>query len=144
LAEAETIRRAGSARQLALELGQAAAERPPAPVTQRWQWERHVLGYPLAALRSWLPELAARYPDCIPLAAVPERRGHVMVLGVRLPGWHRGGFAFWDGDTQWVWAEPVGEQERPPTWEPVVITGQWRRQRAEVGHLAILSWQEAQ
>jgi hypothetical protein len=88
--------------------------------------------------------LAARYPDCIPLAAVPERRGHVMVLGVRLPGWHRGGFAFWDGDTQWVWAEPVGEQERPPTWEPVVITGQWRRQRAEVGHLAILSWQEAQ
>ena len=142
LTEAETIRRAGSAHQLALDLQSAATASPPAPVTQRWAWERHLLGYPLAALRAWLPALAARCAECVPLAAVPAQRGRVKVLGVRLPGWHRGGFAFWDGDRQWVWAEPVGEQPRLAPWLPVVVTGQWQRRGAAVGHLAILAWRE--
>ncbi len=104
---------------------------------QRWEWERHLLGYPLAALRAWLPELRARCLDSLPLDAVSERGGRVHTLGVRLPGWHRGGFAFWGGDRAWVWAEPVDDQARPPTWEPVVVTGQWRRDRWGMGVLVV-------
>jgi hypothetical protein len=112
-------------------------------VTQRWQWERHVLGYPLAALRSWLPELAADCAACVPLAEVAAQRGRVTVLGVRLPGGHRGGFAFWDGDTQWVWAKPGSAQEPPPPWQPVVVTGHWQRDRWGLGELMVQAWQVA-
>ncbi len=143
LAEAETIRRAGTARQLPLGLSASAEDGVPTSLPQRWAWERHLLGYPLGALRAWLPELAARCVDCVPLAVIPEQRGRVRVLGVRLPGWHRGGFAFWDGMQTWVWAEPAAEQEPPPPWEPVVVTGQWRRDRWGMGTLALRAWQVA-
>jgi hypothetical protein len=139
LADAEVIRRAGTARQLPLDLGAVAGAMAPASLRQRWAWEQHLLGYPLGALRAWLPELAARCEGCVPLetVAASERGGRARVLGVRLPGWHRGGFAFWDGARTWVWAEPADDRQRPPTWEPVAVTGQWRRDRWGMGLLVV-------
>ena len=139
LADAEVIRRAGTARQLPLDLGAVAGAAAPASLQQRWAWEQHLLGYPLGALRAWLPELAARCEGCVPLEAVAasERGGRARVLGVRLPGWHRGGFAFWDGARTWVWAEPADDRQRPPTWEPVAVMGQWRRDRWGMGLLVV-------
>ncbi|MBN1246731.1 MAG: DNA polymerase III subunit alpha [Anaerolineae bacterium] len=138
LSEARTVATAGNARQLAFEF--AAGYAPPASLSQHLAWERHLLGYPLAALRLALPALKAQRPDTTPIAALPRTRGPVVVTGVRLPGWHRDGYALWDGG-DWCWTEIPKGAKAPPTWEPVQVRGHWRQDRWGIGWMLIERWQ---
>jgi hypothetical protein len=137
LAEADWVQTAGSARQLTFAFGvRVPQEASPA---QRLTWERHLLGYPLGILRAWLPRLSQDHPACRSLTVLPETRGRMETLGVRLPGWHRGGFGLWDGAT-WVWAEPQGPHKRPATWEPTLFEGYWRSDPWGGGWFVVTSW----
>ncbi len=120
LAELREIRRGGSARQLPLLM--LESDVAPETLAQRLAWERAVMGYPLATLQAWLPQLRAAHGNALPLADLAERqRAHM--LGVRLPGWSRGpDFFLWDGAT-WLLAKLPPKQPLPPAWEPLLITG---------------------
>ncbi|MFN2109235.1 MAG: hypothetical protein ACK2UI_06195, partial [Anaerolineae bacterium] len=90
-------------------------------LAQRWTWEKRLLGYPLYALQAWLPQLAAQYPAATALSQLLETPGHRgVVIGVRLPGWGRGGFYVWDGIT-WTLTKCITGLATPPTWEPVAL-----------------------
>ena len=134
LAEAGTMARAGSAQQMAFDF--AAGYAPEAPRAQRLAWERHLVGYPLTALRPWLAELAA---GSVALRELPGTRGAVTVAGARLPGWHRGGYGLWDGES-WVWAEAPEGARSPRTWEPARFTGHWETDRWGMGHFVVQRW----
>jgi DNA polymerase-3 subunit alpha len=121
LAAAALARRAGSAQQLAFAFAQSLS--PAETLAQRWAWEKRILGYPLHALQAWLPQLATQYPTAtalLQLLEAPGQRG--LIIGVRLPGWGRGGFYVWDGIT-WTLAKCVTGLTPPPTWEPVALYG---------------------
>jgi DNA-directed DNA polymerase III PolC len=119
LAEAELVQRAGDARQLAFDFARPAVA--PETVAQRWAWERRLMGYPLAALGTWLRELASPATDTLrELAARGGRPG--VVLGARLPGWGRGGFYLWDGET-WALVKLGRGLRRPPVWAPARLRG---------------------
>jgi DNA-directed DNA polymerase III PolC len=138
LREAELLQRAGSARQLSLGLVEAAF--PPASLTQRFTWERELLGFPIAALRALFPRLRADHADLTTLAALRSHPGRrVRVLGVRLPGWHRAAFAFWDG-ADWGQVRRQGESAPPPTWTPMRVRGVWREDRWGTGWLELHGW----
>jgi DNA polymerase III alpha subunit len=82
LAEAEEIRRAGSALQMALF---ARTDVLPEPAAQRLAWEHYILGQPISVHP--LEVVAGRLPECLPLRRLPELSGRrVTVAGVRLPG----------------------------------------------------------
>ena len=137
LAEAEMMARAGSAQQMAFDFATGYA--PPASRLQRLAWERRLVGYPLAVLRPWLADPAARAAGVVSVRALPTSRGTVTVAGVRLPGWHRGGYGIWDGD-DWTWAE-IGEGARAPrTWDPVLFRGHWQSDRWGIGRFVIQRW----
>jgi DNA polymerase-3 subunit alpha len=125
LAAAGLVRRAGDTRQLAFTFAQ-----PPSPaetLAQRWAWEKRILGYPLQALQTWLPELATQYPAATTLSQLLEAPGRTgVVVGARLPGWGRGGFYIWDG-IEWTLAKCVTGLSTPLTWEPVVLHGRGLR-----------------
>lgn len=146
LLEAETALRAGTARQMAFDF--AAGYAVPASPAQRLAWERHLIGFPLGALRAWLPllrsELARRHPGTTPVAVrdLTAARGTTTVLAVRLPGWHRGGYGIWDGES-WIWTETAQGAKAPPVWEPVVFRGHWRSDRWGVGSYAVQAWEPA-
>ncbi len=137
LAEAEMMVRAGTVHQMAFDFATGYA--PPATQAQRLAWERHLVGYPLTVLRPWLTDLAARTAGSIPVHALGSSRGTVTVAGVRLPGWHRGGYAIWDG-ADWTWAE-IGEGARSPrTWDPVLFRGHWQSDRWGMGRFVVQTW----
>ena len=94
------------------------------------------MGYPLTALRPWLAELAA---GSVALRELPGTRGAVTVAGARLPGWHRGGYGLWDGES-WVWAEAPEGARSPRTWEPARFTGHWETDRWGMGHFVVQRW----
>jgi len=138
--EAEMSVRAGTARQLAFDFATGYA--PPAPRRQHLAWERSLLGFPLGALRDWLPELATTVPGCVPVAQLDRTRGSVATVGVRLPGWHRGGYALWDG-ISWTWTEVAQGTPTPPAWDPIVVRGQWHADRWGMGWLIVERWEKA-
>jgi DNA-directed DNA polymerase III PolC len=128
LVEAEEIDRAGSALQMSLfgadALGQPDVE--PESWNQCLAWEKHLLGYPVSALKEPLKLVADRLPEHVPLRRLPEMVGRlVTVAGVRLPGWGRGeGFYLWDGET-WVTVKVNKSQKGPHSWEPLLLRGRW-------------------
>jgi hypothetical protein len=138
-AEAEKIARAGTARQMAFDFDRA--ERPAATFSERLAWERHLLGYPIGALQDWLPVLRTEPARLTTVGDLPRTRGRTELLGVRLPGWHRRGYALWDGES-WCMAASEGKRAWPPTWTPVVLRGEWRRDRWGMGWLAVHTWEE--
>lgn len=136
LLEAETLARAGTARQMAFDF--AAGYAAAASRSQHLTWERHLVGYPLEALRPWLAELRAR-PDVTPLSSLSMSRGSVTVAGVRLPGWHRRGYAIWDGES-WQWTEVDPGQKAPPSWDPVAFHGHSQTDRWGMGRFVVQRW----
>jgi DNA polymerase-3 subunit alpha len=120
LAEAEEIRRAGSAMQMALPFARPAV--PPESPAQRLAWEKHLLGQPLSVHP--LELVAERLPAHVPLRHLPEWAGRpVTVAGVRLPGWTGGrGFFLGDGETFVV---VKGGESLPPRWSPLLLRGRW-------------------
>ena len=125
LTAAALARRAGSTQQLAFGFAQAVVA--PETLAEQWAWEKRILGYPLRALQAWLPQLGTGSPTATGLAQwleAPERRGSV--IGVRLPGWGRGGFYLWDGAT-WALAKGVTGLTLPPVWEPAAFHGRGQR-----------------
>ncbi|MGC9349032.1 MAG: DNA polymerase III subunit alpha [Anaerolineae bacterium] len=135
--EAQEIERAGTARQMTFDFG--VPEAPPATFAQRLAWERHLLGYPIDVLRDWIPVLRGQRAVPATLADLPRIRGQAEVVAVRLPGWHRRGFALWDGDS-WCMAVTEGSRAWPPTWTPAVLRGHWRSDRWGMGWLATDNW----
>jgi len=87
---------------------------------QRWLWEQRIVGYPWSALRGWLPELASQGPPSVPLRAVHIAERSVDVLAVRLPGWGRGAYYLWDGES-WAMAKNVAGLKTPPQWAPATF-----------------------
>jgi len=124
LAECREILRAESALQLAFELGWSDID--PEGLGQRVTWERHLLGYPLSALRQPLWAVEAQLPDLVSLGQLPRTRGRsIVTAGVRLPGWSRGhGFYLWDGAT-WVLVRQASDAQAPPPWQPLLLRGRW-------------------
>jgi DNA polymerase III alpha subunit len=120
LAEAEEIRQAGSATQLAFAFARPRVA--PEAASQRLAWERHVLGYPITV--NPVDLLADQLPEHTPLRLLPAwPRRWITAVGVRLPGWTGGkGFFLWDGD--WL---IIVERETPPPapWRPLVVRGHW-------------------
>ncbi len=137
LAEAATLARAGSARQMAFDFATGYAA--PASQAQRLAWERHLVGYPLGVLQAWLPELATAGPINTSVRDLAASRGLTTTVGVRLPGWHRGGYAIWDGK-DWAWTEVADGTKPPPVWEPVRFEGHWRSDRWGMGWFVVHGW----
>jgi DNA-directed DNA polymerase III PolC len=120
LAEAEEIRRAGSAMQMALPFARPAV--PPESPAQRLAWEKHLLGQPLSVHP--LELVAEHLPAHVPLRRLPEWVGRpVTVAGVRLPGW-TGGRGFFLGDEK-TFVMVKGSESFPPHWEPLLLRGRW-------------------
>jgi len=134
LQEARMMGRSGDARQLAFDF--AAGYAPTATTVQRLAWEKHLLGYPLTALREALAVLGEPHPEATAIRSLPHSRGPVAVIGVRLPGWHRGGFGLWDG-SDWCWAESNEDLKWPPVWEPTIFSGHWRQDRWGMGWMMV-------
>lgn len=119
LAEALEISRAGSARQMTLDLGLETAV-PPEDAAQRFEWEMHLLGLPVSVTPL---ALAALQPGTS-VRELPNRRNQrLAVAGFRLPGWTGGkGWFLSDGDSFVI----ARGGERPSAWEPLVVNGRYR------------------
>jgi DNA-directed DNA polymerase III PolC len=137
LAEATSVNRAGTARQMAFDF--AAPYAPPAPLATRMAWERRLLGYPLNALRDAFTHLGERCSEAVSLEELASIRRPGEIIGVRLPGWHSRGYALWDG-ASWTWARPESGASSPPTWAPARFQGQWRFDRWGLGWFTVHRW----
>ncbi|MBN1138434.1 MAG: DNA polymerase III subunit alpha [Anaerolineae bacterium] len=122
LAEAAEAKRAGSALQMAFDLGRWEVD-PESPA-QRLAWEGHLLGQPVSVHPVEL--VAEHLPEHLPLRRLPEWAGRqVAAVGVRLPGWTGGqGFFLGDGDT-FVTVKGERATKAPPPWQPLLVRGQW-------------------
>ena len=122
LLEAEDVRHAGSALQMAFpfEEPDVAAEAPG----QRLAWEMELLGQPLSVHP--LDALRDSLPAHLPLARLPEQPGRpALVAGARLPGWTGGdGFFLGDGQT-FVVVKGDKSLKTRPAWQPLLIRGRW-------------------
>jgi DNA polymerase III alpha subunit len=129
LAQAETISRAGSGRQMAF--GFAVAEDVVAETAvqqtavqqtavQRFEWEMALLGMPVSVN----PLSVNPSPPTLSVRQLPNRVNQRVVLsGFRLPGWTGGkGWFMSDGDSFVI----VRGGKRPSAWEKVVINGRYR------------------
>ncbi|MGC9522317.1 MAG: DNA polymerase III subunit alpha [Anaerolineae bacterium] len=137
LREAQTLARAGSARQMAFDFATTYAA--PASRRQRLAWERHLVGYPVGVLQAWLPELAQASPTHTPVSELAASREPATTVAVRLPGRHRGGYAIWDG-ADWAWTEVADGTKPPPVWDPVRFEGHWRSDRWGMGWFVVQRW----
>jgi hypothetical protein len=122
LSEAEDVRHAGSAWQMAFpfEEPEVPAETPE----QRLAWEMELLGQPLSVHP--LDALRESLPAHLPLAHLPDQPGRpVLVAGARLPGW-TGGDGFFLGDGQsFVIVKGDKALKAPPAWQPLLVRGRW-------------------
>ncbi|MCB9422386.1 MAG: DNA polymerase III subunit alpha [Ardenticatenaceae bacterium] len=121
LAEAESIGRAESARQLAFDFGEVTAV-PPEAAAQRFEWEKYILGMPISVT----PLELAPQSTGLPIRDLPQTRGkRVTVAGYRLPGWTGGkGWFLCDGDSFII----AQSKEKPRPWEEVVVmNGRYRQ-----------------
>jgi len=121
LAEAEEVRRAGSAGQLSFGFGGPEGE--PESAAQRHAWEMELLGQPLTVHPL---DLLPDPPPHLPLIQLPLHRGRpVRVLGARLPGW-TGGDGFFLGDREtYVIVKPPQDFRTPPAWQTLALGGRW-------------------
>ncbi len=124
LAELAGLGSAGHARQLALPFAQPVIQ--PETAGQRLAWERFVLGLPVSVQP--LELVSDRLPEPIPLTWLPELPGQpVTVAGYRLPGW-TGGPGFYLSDSRtFVLARGDGALKAPPSWQPILVRGRWRK-----------------
>jgi DNA polymerase III alpha subunit len=122
LAEAEDVQRAGSALQMAFDLG--SPQVPPESSAQRLAWEPYLLGQPVSVHP--LDLVRDRLPEHLPLRRLAEFPGQrVTTAGVRLPGWTGGqGFYLGDGQT-FVIAKGGPSLKAPPPWQPLLVQGRW-------------------
>lgn len=128
LGDVTRIRRAGSAQQMAFDLGEAPAVTDT--ISQQVLWEKQVLGYPLRSVRLGLAQLRSLHPECVHVMRFDQQLGQrVKVLGVRLPGWgRRNQFYVWDG-SGWVLARLPEGLLTAPSWEAVELVGRAVRDR---------------
>ena len=136
LALAREIHQAGNAYQLAFDF--LDHRRPPADLAQHLTWEKRVLGYPIAALRAYLPTQIEQHPDAAPLTPERWQPGQpVHTWAVRLPGWTGGGgFYLWDGST-WATAKTGRSRKHPAPWRVLEIQGNWRRDPWGMGWIQV-------
>lgn len=122
LAEARSVMRAGSARQLSFGFAVETAVLPDT-AAERSEWEHHMLGYPVSVQPG---DLVAPPAGAVALRDLTQTGGKlVTVAGWRLPGWTGGrGYYFGDGDS-FVVVREEGEKGRK-SWQPVVLNGRWR------------------
>ncbi len=119
LAEAESIGRGGSARQMAFNFAGATAVTPE-DAAQRLEWEMHILGMPISVTPL---DLHPRVKN-MPIRDLPQTRGkRVTVTGYRLPGWTGGkGWFLCDGDSFII----TQSNKKPSLWEEVAVNGRYR------------------
>jgi hypothetical protein len=120
LADAESIGRAGSARQMAFDFGEATAV-PPENAAQRFEWEMFILGMPISVT----PLDLVPQSKGVPIRDLPQTSGkRVTVTGYRLPGWTGGkGWFLCDRDSFII----AQSKEKPKPWEEVVVVyGRYR------------------
>ena len=124
LSEAEGVRHAGSALQMAFAFDEpeVAAESPE----QRLAWEMELLGQPLSVHPLDALHAGSGLPAHLPLARLPDQPGRpVLVAGARLPGW-TGGDGFFLGDRQsFVIVKGDKALKAPPAWQPLLVRGRW-------------------
>ncbi len=122
LAEAQGVRHAGSALQMAFPFERTV----PAPESpeQCLAWELELLGQPLSVHP--LDPLRDRLPGHLPLGRLPDLPGRpVLVAGARLPGWTGGdGFFLGDGGS-FVIVKGDKALKAPPAWQPLLVRGRW-------------------
>ena len=127
LADAEEIQRAGSAGQLAFDLGLKTAVHPET-LAEQLAWETAVLGWPVSA--NPLAVVQDQTSDDVPLRYLPRLRNQkTTVSGVRLPGWTGGrGFYFSDGDSYEIAQldKTAAVKGKIKPWFPYRLTGFWR------------------
>lgn len=126
LQTAAQIDRAGSAGQMALDLGLETAV-VPETASERLAWETHLLGWPVSVHPLALVKAPAG--DDVPLRQVRQRpHQKCRIVGARLPGWTGGkGFYFGDGD-DFVVVKPVkGAVSKVERWQPLRLHGLWRQ-----------------
>jgi DNA polymerase III alpha subunit len=126
LAEAVEVERAGSARQLAFDLGLKTAVQTES-LAEQLAWETAVLGWPVSA--NPMAMVASQTKDNLPLRHLPRRRNQkAAVVGARLPGWTGGrGFYFGDGDSfEIARLDRALAKSKIKPWLPYRLTGFWR------------------
>ncbi len=126
LAEAVEVERAGSARQLAFDLGLKTAVQPE-NLAEQLAWETAVLGWPVSA--NPIVVVQEQTGDDVPLRFLPRLLNQkTTVAGVRLPGWTGGrGFYFGDGDSfEIAQLDKTIAKSKIKTWRPYRLTGYWR------------------
>jgi len=127
LVDAGQLARAGSSRQLVFDFAKEPATARE-PVSERFQWEMHILGMPVSVHPL---DLVATEERHVLIRQLPLRKNQpVVILGTRLPGWTGGkGFYLDDGDSfEMVVPDPhltLGDRERK-SWQPLRVHGRWR------------------
>jgi hypothetical protein len=136
LAEAELIRQAGSARQMAFTF--ATPEVDEETPAERLAWEQHILGRPVSVHP--LDLVKDELGKITPLAVLSKSRSRlVTVAGVRLPGW-TGGPGFFLGDQEsFVVARGDRSLKSPEPWIPLRLRGRWQRDEWGTGWFQITS-----
>ena len=122
LVEAEDVRHAGSALQMAFAF--AGPDVPAEMPAERLAWEQEILGLPVSVHP--LELVREKLPAHTPLAELSPRPGHpATTAGVRLPGWTGGdGFFLGDGRT-YIIVKTQKAAKTPPPWQPLVVRGRW-------------------
>jgi len=120
------VERAGSARQMAFDLGLKTAVQKET-LAEHLAWETAVLGWPVSA--NPLAVVACQTEDDLPLRYLPRMRNQkTTVAGVRLPGWTGGrGFYFGDGKSfEIARLAKTFNKSKIKSWQPYRLTGFWR------------------
>lgn len=117
-------------------------------VSQRFRWERELIGMPLTVNPLDLADCDIRIG--VSLRRHPQIEDEEIELcGYRLPGWTRGsGYFLTDGeDYVRVRADESipGERTRPPIWHPVRLQGRWLTDEwgggwFQIGRFNKISW----
>ena len=127
LAEAAEVERAGSAGQLAFDLGLQKAVQAET-VTEQLAWETAVLGWPVSA--NPISLVADQISDDVPLRYLSRLNNQkTTIAGVRLPGWTGGrGFYFGDGNSYEIVRldKTIAAKGKIKPWLPHRLSGFWR------------------
>lgn len=137
LAEAESLQRAPSVRQMAFDLGQTAVAAESS--AQRLAWELAVLDMGVSVWNEPWPA-----PPIPPFGkdAARSRPAAVTIQAIRLPGWTGDdGFFISDGRSL-IPAQlgPHNNQGRPPAWQALWLRGQWRPAAWGGGNFVVLTY----
>ena len=125
LAEASDVERAGSAQQLALNLGFKTAVQPET-IAEQLAWETAVLGWPVS--ENPVAVVPSLIGDNVSIRSLPRLHNQkTTIAGTRLPGWTGGqGFYFGDGDSYETARLAKTVNTKVKSWLPYRLTGFWR------------------